>query len=184
VRPVSAPSTSFLTTRHVGIAAATASTTITTSSLSLAKKGEYGDFPPEEGFPEGADAESYKGDIDWDSAWKEVMGKQGIPEEGFLDGPDAEYTGDSDWDGEWKKVVSKQGDFHDGRQIETLDPDAELKEAIGQFMKEIETLHTKLDTNLKISLMSLIVACTVLSTMVGASAFMDVVKMLKDLFPK
>jgi hypothetical protein len=62
-------SVSFLT--RPGMATTTAATT----SLSLTKDDDFSDFPPEEGFPGGADAE-YKGDIDWDGEWKKVVKNQ------------------------------------------------------------------------------------------------------------
>jgi hypothetical protein len=62
--------TSFLTRSAAGIGIVGIAT-----SLSLAKEDEYSDFPPEEGFPGGAEAE-YKGDIDWDGEWKKVVSKQ------------------------------------------------------------------------------------------------------------
>jgi hypothetical protein len=79
------PQTSaFATVRHAsfltrsGTTAATVTATAsTTSALSMnTKDDDFSDFPPEEGFPGGADAD-YKGDIDWDGEWKKVVKSQG-----------------------------------------------------------------------------------------------------------
>jgi hypothetical protein len=65
----------FAAVRPASVGFLARSGTVTATALSLAKEDEYSDFPPEEGFPGGADAE-YKGDIDWDGEWKKVVSKQ------------------------------------------------------------------------------------------------------------
>jgi hypothetical protein len=99
-----------------------------TTSLSLAKEDEYSDFPPEEGFPGGADAE-YKGDIDWDGEWKKVVSKQA-----------SESSGSSSSSGSKKSTSDRPGkDFYKSdAEIAAIRAANQAQLQVGNFAKKID----------------------------------------------
>ena len=120
----------FAAVRPASVDFLTRSVTATsTTSLSLAKEDEYSDFPPEEGFPGGADAE-YKGDIDWDGEWKKVVSKQA-----------SESSGSSSSSSGSKKATSDRPgkDFYKSdAEIAAIRAANQAQLQVGNFAKKID----------------------------------------------